>query len=538
MARTGLFHRTMGLLRIAVADQRSDAAPDEALERARAGALTRRRLLADAGRAALLLGTAGVLPAFSGGRPGAAAPSVGVVGAGLAGLMCARELIRAGLDVVVHDAAVRVGGRCWTAAGRFPGQVAERGGEFIDTGHKTMIALAREFGLALEDVGKQPGAVSYRFAGQMVSEETVVEEFRAFVPALHADLRRLSGEVTADQHTAEDARLDRISLEGYLSGENALGLVCPPRARAALRQSYIAEYGLEPDRQSALNLLFFIHADRRSKFRPFGVFSDERYHVVAGNDRIVAGLSGQVGDRLRFGRRLEAVARLADGRVRLSFAGGIEATHDHVVLAIPFTVLRGVALDPALGIPAQQVKAIRELGYGTNAKHMIGLAGRPWRALGGNGSSYSDLADHQATWETNPATAAATRAIITDYAGGDRGARLDPGRAQREAERFVAACDLVIPGVATAAVRDRRGALLTEFAHWPSDPLARGSYTCYTPGQFTTIAGREGLAVGNLHFAGEHTDSFYSWQGFMEGACLSGLRAADEVVAAAPRAAG
>jgi len=34
--------------------------------------------------------------------------------------------------------------------------------------------------------------------------------------------------------------------------------------------------------------------------------------------------------------------------------------------------------------------------------------------------------------------------------------------------------------------------------------------------------------VGNLFFAGEHTDSFYSWQGFMEGACLSGLRAATE----------
>jgi monoamine oxidase len=30
---------------------------------------------------------------------------------------------------------------------------------------------------------------------------------------------------------------------------------------------------------------------------------------------------------------------------------------------------------------------------------------------------------------------------------------------------------------------------------------------------------------------GEHTDSFYSWQGYMEGACLSGLRTAGEVLA-------
>ena len=42
----------------------------------------------------------------------------------------------------------------------------------------------------------------------------------------------------------------------------------------------------------------------------------------------------------------------------------------------------------------------------------------------------------------------------------------------------------------------------------------------------------EGLAakpIGNLYFAGETTDAFYSWQGFMEGGALSGLRAAAEV---------
>ena len=38
--------------------------------------------------------------------------------------------------------------------------------------------------------------------------------------------------------------------------------------------------------------------------------------------------------------------------------------------------------------------------------------------------------------------------------------------------------------------------------------------------------------MNNLHFAGEHTSSFYEWQGFMEGAALSGVRAAGEVYAA------
>ena len=61
-------------------------------------------------------------------------------------------------------------------------------------------------------------------------------------------------------------------------------------------------------------------------------------------------------------------------------------------------------------------------------------------------------------------------------------------------------------------------------------PLWKGSYTCNHPGYFNTIAGNEGKQVGNLYFAGEHADSFYEWQGFIEGAALSGLAAAGQVL--------
>ena len=48
---------------------------------------------------------------------------------------------------------------------------------------------------------------------------------------------------------------------------------------------------------------------------------------------------------------------------------------------------------------------------------------------------------------------------------------------------------------------------------------------------YATIAGLEATPVGNVFFAGEHADSFYSWQGFMEGACLSGLATANAILA-------
>jgi monoamine oxidase len=522
MSRTRLFDALRRSLRIARDAEARGISTERALEEATAPrGVTRRQVLGGlaVGAGALAVG----LPR----RARAASLDVGIVGAGLAGLVCADHLLRAGTVATLYEASSRVGGRQFSLRGLFPGQVAERGGELIDNLHKTMIGYAREFGLTLEDMGKQPGEVFYYFDGRRVPEADVVDAFRAFVPAMKADLRASSGAPTADAYNDADLALDRMSLAEYLVSRGASRL-----AQQAIGEAYLAEYGLELAEQSALNYLLFIHADKRSKFTPFGVFSDERYHVVEGNDAIATGIAGKLAPgQLQLGHLLVRVAKTAAGRIELTFRAGsrtVVRTHDAVALAIPFSVLRTVELDASLGLPSWKTKAIRELGYGTNAKMMIGFDGPVWGGLGSNGASYSDLADHQATWETNPTKATSSSAILTDYSSGVRGASLRPDRPQAEAERFLRALELVYPGAYAAATRTREG-YRVHLEHWPSNPLSRGSYTCYRPGQFTSIAGNEGKPVGNLLFAGEHTNSFYEWQGFMEGACLSGIEAARQL---------
>lgn len=454
---------------------------------------------------------------------------VAIVGAGLAGLVCADTLATKGLGATIYEAAARSGGRVYSLRNFFPGQVAERGGEFIDTGHKTMIGYARKFGLTLEDVNKEPGEVRYYFRGGVASERQVVEEFRALVDAMRNDLRQLSGEVTAAQFTPADRAFDELSLEEYLVSRGA-----GPLIRAVLEEAYIAEYGLAPSQQSCLNLLFFIHADRRSKFTPFGVFSDERYHVVEGNDAIASGLAARLAARWRHGHKLVRVRKTAAERIELTFetpGGTVVRTHEAVVLTLPFSTLRLVELDASLGLSAAKRHAIEHLGYGTNAKLMVGFEARPWLTIHrSNGASYSDLMNHQTTWETNPRLATASRAILTDYSGAERGANVNPAQPQAEAAKFLEDLNQVYPGALAAATRNSNGHLRVHLEHWPSNPLARGGYTCYRPGQFTRIAGLEGEAAGNLLFAGEHTNSFYEWQGFMEGACLSGIAAAQQIL--------
>jgi monoamine oxidase len=462
---------------------------------------------------------------------------IAVVGAGLAGLACADRLRFYSLAATVYEASDRVGGRCYSMGGsfpgpvEFPGQVVKRGGELIDTLHTTMRGYARELGLEMEDLTREPGEIFYYFNGTHYSEAQVVDEYRALVPALQADLRTL-GEPTADSFTPADEALDFMNLADYLDSRGAGSLI-----RKVIAVAYTIEYGLDIHQQSCLNLLFFIHADRRSTFKPFGVFSDERFHVRYGNEAIPRGLAARLLQPVTFGHRLVAVHRTASGRIALTFdtpGGSVTRVHDAAVLTVPFSVLRDVQLDASLGMSAAKRYAIDNLKYGTNSKLMVGFDRRVWHDdYGSNGTAYTDRPYLQNCWETNYANATSTRAVLTDYTGGNLGASLNPRNPQRDVTRFLDELDRVYPGAKGAATRTGGGpSYRAHLEHWPSNPLSKGSYTSNQPGYFTTIAGNEAKPVGpNLFFAGEHTDSFYEWQGFMEGAANSGLRAAGEVVA-------
>ncbi|MFZ9881490.1 MAG: FAD-dependent oxidoreductase [Phycisphaerales bacterium] len=524
MPRSDAFRQFARSIRMASFAERNDLSTRGVLDLALSQRLSRRSFVKAAGATTAAPFVAGMLGGLA--APPRRNGTVAIVGAGLAGLVCADRLRARGMTANLYEASDRVGGRCSSLRGFFPGQTAELGGEFIDTTHQTMRQYATEFGLAREDVTATEGEIFYRFGGALISEEAIVDEYRILVPRIRDDVQQLSGEPSFFNHTATDEAFDQISLAEWLDTRCA----DLPLVRAALDEAYVAEYGLECAEQSCLNLLFFLHADRRRRFTPFGVFSDERFHLVGGNDAIATHIAARLPGTINLNRRLVGLSRLSNGRYSLDFAQGPDVVADHVVLTLPFTVLRTVALSPSLGLSADKRRAIDELGYGLNAKTMIGFTSEPWRGAGCSGSIYSDLPNLQTSWETNAINADATRAILTDYAGGDRGGALGGVPLQQAVGAFLGDLDAVIPGAAAAARRSSGNSVLAARAHWPSNSLSRGSYTCYRPGQFTGVAGLEAQAAGRVKFAGEHTDSFYSWQGFMEGACLSGLRAADEVL--------
>ena len=519
--RTPLFRRLRTLLQLArSAQRRPEWQAGELLERQRTLRLTRRRFLAAAGTA---VGTVGLVRSSEAqerrrGRTERNAPTVVIVGAGIAGLTCAYNLRRSGLKATIYEAASFPGGRIQTATDELgPGLTTELGGEYIDSIHRDMLQLVRDFDLPLIDTldRSEAGLIrdSFFFDGRHRSEEEVIEGFLPIAAQMDADLRTIRGSVTYD-HPGRALDLDQTSIAEYLDRIDTA-----PFVKELLNVAYLTEYGLETDEQSCLNLLFLIATDVDHGFDIFGE-SDERYKIRGGNQQVIEALAEQLPGQIAVEHRLTAV--FPNGRgFQLIFdraqASPLTVKADIVVLCIPFSILRHI--DLRVPLPPVKRLAIDTLGYGTNAKVMVGVQSRLWRGQGRSGYAFTDEA-FQNGWD-NSQQQPGTAGGFTFYLGGDTGLSSGQGSALDQAARFLPGAERVFPGML-----DQFTGTAIRF-HWPTYPLTLGSYACYRPGQWTEIAGSEGLPVKNLLFAGEHCS--YDFQGYMNGGAQTGRLVARQV---------
>lgn len=400
-----------------------------------------------------------------------------VVGAGLAGLRCAVDLADAGVDVVVLEARRRVGGRVHSH--RFEdGQWCERGAEFIDANHTSVLALAAELGLSIthRDGELNPHAALVDAAG------------RAVPMHLHAsladDLQRWEHAVTGliDDDAFEEATLDDLI--------RSLGLSAI--SRLVIGRDIRTEYMLPPDSVSQ-RYAAHLAGVQRPGLR-------ERHRVVGGLDQLATGLAARLGQRLRLGTAVESIDEVG-GSVRTA-SGTIEA--GAVVAAVPLPVLSRLwsGMPPELGA----------VGYGIGGKISIRFERRIWRDHGSDGTVMSDRTWGH-LWETTddqPGDAGVLTNLLSSHDGAAFAALPEAP------DRVVAEIERIFPGA--------KG-LAGERVHtdWTNDPRSLGCYTCFGPGQWAASRPAVGAVHGRLHLAGEHTDDF---AGFMEGALRSGAAVA------------
>ena len=478
-------------------------------------------------------------------RAGRGAPRVLIVGSGIAGLGCAYRLwAKYGIKAEIYEYNTVPGGRISTLRGYFAdGQVVERHAEFINPEHTETLALAKKFGLPLDNTdkyppGTHPGRETMRFHGKKWPQAALNRDWHEWGWKLFHDAavhdRALAPALQLEQSGGR--RFDHMSvsewIERYIPAASG-------RFRRGVHRGRARRVRRPGRRASALNLVYLLGQDdsTASGAQPHGEpeldGADEKWHIHGGNDQLITGILDRLPPGvLHLGQRLVAVRPRAGGGYRCSFecAGATrDVTADHVVLALPFTLLRSVDLS-RVAIAPRHRKAINEEPLGSNSKMFLQFSSRVWNAEQMTGNCYYDGVV-QGGWDA------------TDYQPGPAGilAALPGGRSALDWGRryglashsgappdsmtraFLRGFDHLFPHV-SRAFNGR-----AYYVWSPGDPHILGAYSYLAVGQFTAFNGIQGRREGNLHFAGEQTSVDY--QGYIEGGLRSGYRCATEVAA-------
>ena len=490
---------------------------------------TRRELLKRTTAAGVAVAGASTMGRFARAAYGADQPRIAVVGAGLAGLTCAYRLQQAGLVADVYEASTRVGGRCWTIDD-FDPLVAEHGGELIDQGHTQIRQLAQELHLDLDNLlSAQPNGTEdfFYFDGKPYSFAQATDDLKKIWQKVHSDVSAASYPTLWNNSTQRGRELDQMSIIDWLNESIPFG-GAGSKLGQLLDIAYNIEYGAECSEQSSLNLLYLLGYSGQGQFRVFGP-SNEKYHVRGGNEQIVEGLVDAVGARISRSTVLTAIKQNSGGSYTLTFSqdsGTLTVTADHVVLALPFSLLRSVNYSKA-GFEPLKVTAIKELPMGTNSKLHVEFEDRFWYGAGNNGNTLADTG-YQNTWEVSRAQGDPRKdpGILVDYTGGKVGASFGSGTLSSRTQEFMSQLQPLFPTVKDIASH-WTGRATIDF--WTAYPWTKGSYSYWKVGQYTKFSGMEKERQGNCHFCGEHTSQ--DFQGYLNGAVETGERAAGEILA-------
>ncbi|HYF37186.1 MAG TPA: FAD-dependent oxidoreductase [Prosthecobacter sp.] len=452
---------------------------------------------------------------------------VAIVGGGISGLTAAYRLMKAGVEVHLYEAQARFGGRMWTKRDfNKDGMFVELGGELVDTNHTDLLELAKELGVEIQPLREgEQGIDFYHFGGKLYTDKDVIPAFEPIAKRIAADVEGIYDD--KEEFTDKARSFDNISLKDYLK---TIGSGTERWVTQLLEVAYVPEYGVDAERQSALNLIDFINPDTSEGFEVFGE-SDEAFRVQGGNDTLPTAVHRAIAGKVKLhsGHRLAQISEEGD-KFKLVFSTdrkGVVASYANVILTVPFTILRGIDGVMDLKLSDDKKRAIKEMGYGTNLKVMYGFTEKLWRkpAEGRdficNGSVYADKS-FQTVWETSRGQSGES-GIITNFMGGSPGAQYGV----EQIDKFIAELDTIFPGLKAKA--DGNKTML----NWPSMKTMRGSYSCPLVGQYTWVyeAAAAPEYEGRLIFGGEHTSS--ESPGFMNGGVETGNRAAKEMLGTA-----
>lgn len=442
-----------------------------------------------------------------------------ILGAGIAGLTAAYELLKAGHTPLILEAQNRLGGRIFTMRAPFAeGLHAEAGAMRIPKTHDLTHHYIRHFGLELLPFtmgnpnayvligGKKLRLRQYLDLSEVLEHELTEQERASTVQAMWgAAIREFADLVAANGEGAWDeivSKYDNYSTREFLEERK-------------WSEGAIELFGLMENQEASMNFSF-VELLRED----VGEFYTNLDQIKGGTDRLPYAFYPALSHHILFGAEVVALDQ-DESSVTAHYrtlAGRFSVTADYMICTIPFAVLRHIeTLKP---FTRAKQKAIRELHYDASTKIFIQCRRRFWEEDENifGGGTVTDLAIRNLYYPEH-GRETGRGVLLASYTWADdaqRWASLSPHDRLEQALENIAQ---IHPQI----LQDYEGGASWS---WHADPYAGGAFAMFEPGQQTRLYADTIRPEGRIHFAGEHASLAHAW---IQGSIESGLRAANEV---------
>jgi monoamine oxidase len=438
-----------------------------------------------------------------------------VVGAGLAGLTAALDLVAAGAEVTVLEARDRVGGRMHGIPVS-TSVVADGGAAYLGVRHTELLALVREHGL---------GLASTAMAGDstfLVSDRRTITASR--VPPLDAvalgdlfdRLEDLVAQVRPDApwQSPEAGRLDRLSAARWLAEE-----VRHPDARTFFPLFIGEMMAADPAAISVLHMAFYLCSGGGIRYLNAFEGGAQQWRIDGGAHLLCLALAERLGERVRLRHPVYAIDQDAD-EVVVQCVPDVDGTQpeyraDRVVVAVPPLLAQRIEFRPALRAP----RATAATGRGCAVKVHLGYPAPMWREHGLSGWSVSTNGPLLSTVDDSPPDESA--GVLTGFVTGAAASSFSALSSAKRQDAALAHTRRLFPQLPPPT--------LCTVTDWLTEKYSRGCYAAlFGPGDWLRFGPTLTAPHGRVHWAG--TETSLEFFGLMEGAIRSGRRVATELI--------
>lgn len=434
-----------------------------------------------------------------------------VVGAGLSGLVAARNLHRAGHSVLVIEAQEKLGGRM--VGRRLPsGQWIDFGGQWVGPTQDRFLALLDEYGAcrfpSLAD-GKKVllfDGVRYEFDGffQGFPEGEPPQVSQAEWQDAMAAWKRFEtlAKTLSPGHPRRDGHTQKLDSQTFAQWIEA-------NTSTAFGQWYfsymVRSVGFlgpaEPGQVSLLHVLWGHTCASQADY-------PEAELIHGGAGQIPAKLAAELGQNIRLGEPVLGISQDENG-IEVETTKGRFATQ-YAVVAMPPHLAGRILYNPPM--PPLRAQLTQRIPMGSCAKLLISYDRPFWREKGlagigiGNCQWVELCAD-----SSDPETGVGVMAV---FVVGDR---YGVWRSMHEGDRRTA----VLSDLAGYFGSEALSPATYDEVDWPSKPWTGGGYAAFMPpGVWTSYGEALATPVGRIYWAG--TEMAERWPGFFDGAVRTG----------------